>query len=353
MSASNDRNHPLLRRKQDGDCVIAAIICHLTNASGDAMFDRSTMSKAAATLVATFAAALPVVAGAQQKVTFQSNWFAQAEHGGLYQAVAEGTYKKYGLDVTVKMGGPQVNGLQLLAAGQVDIFMGFDIQNYKAWEQGIQAVSVGTFFQKDPIVVIAHSDVKTFADLKSKTVLVSTDGQTNWWPWAKAKYGFKDEQTRPYTFNVQPFVANKNFAQQGYLTSETLAVQKAGVKDAKVFLLADLVVVAGTVVQFDVVGAVPVPGPAAARVEDHDLIVVELPSALVVIGNDDHRRHACQRRRQLAVGQSPVPTDQSCPQPPRGEVDDREVGAVAPEPHHVVANAHARRGEPGCALVRG
>ena len=208
------------------------------------MFDRSfafaalpkTVLAAALLGCISFAGA----AHAQQKVTFQTNWFAQAEHGGLYQAVAEGTFKKYGLDVTIKMGGPQLNGLQLLAAGNVDIFMGFDIQNYKAWEQGIQAVSVGTFFQKDPIVVIAHSDVKTFADLKGKTILVSTDGQTNWWPWAKAKYGFKDEQTRPYTFNVQPFVANKNAAQQGYLTSETLAVQKAGIKDAKVFLLADL-----------------------------------------------------------------------------------------------------------------
>ena len=197
----------------------------------------SAISKAA--LAIAFAVA-PTLAFAQQKVTFQTNWFAQAEHGGLYQAVAEGTYKKYGLDVTVKMGGPQVNGLQLLAVGQVDIFMGFDIQNYKAWEQGVQAVSVGTFFQKDPIVVIAHNDVKTFADLKGKTVLVSSDGQTNWWPWAKAKYGFKDEQTRPYTFNVQPFVADKKIAMQGYLTSETLAVQKGGVKDAKVFLLADL-----------------------------------------------------------------------------------------------------------------
>ena len=206
---------------------------------------RPTMQKAVFALVSrtTLAIALitaPTLAAAQQKVTFQSNWFAQAEHGGLYQALAEGTFKKYGLDVTIKMGGPQINGLQLLAVGQVDIFMGFDIQNYKAWEQGVQAVSVGTFFQKDPIVVIAHSDVKTFADLKSKTVLVSTDGQTNWWPWAKAKYGFKDEQTRPYTFNVQPFVADKNLAMQGYLTSETLAVQKGGVKDAKVFLLADL-----------------------------------------------------------------------------------------------------------------
>ena len=203
------------------------------------------MQKAVVTIVSRAALAIaviavPTLAAAQQKVTFQSNWYAQAEHGGLYQAVAEGTYKKYGLDVTVKMGGPQVNGLQLLAVGQVDLFMGFDIQNYKAWEQGVQAVSVGTFFQKDPVVVIAHNDVKTFADLKGKTVLVSTDGQTNWWPWARAKYGFKDEQTRPYTFNVQPFVADKKIAMQGYLTSETLAVQKGGVKDANVFLLADL-----------------------------------------------------------------------------------------------------------------
>ena len=97
---------------------------------------RPTMQKAVFALVSrtTLAIALitaPTLAAAQQKVTFQSNWFAQAEHGGLYQALAEGTFKKYGLDVTIKMGGPQINGLQLLAVGQVDIFMGFDIQNYK------------------------------------------------------------------------------------------------------------------------------------------------------------------------------------------------------------------------------
>ena len=201
---------------------------------------RALVATVSRTALAIAVIAAPTLAAAQQKVTFQSNWYAQAEHGGLYQAFAEGTYKKYGLDVTVKMGGPQVNGLQLLAVGQVDIYMGSDIQNYKAWEQGVQAVSVGTFFQKDPVVVIAHNDVKAFADLKGKTVLVGADGQSTWWSWARAKYGFKDEQTRPYTFNVQPFVADQNIAMQGYLTSEPLAVQKGGVKDAKVFLLADL-----------------------------------------------------------------------------------------------------------------
>ena len=108
---------------------------------------RTTMSKAA---FAIAFALTPTLATAQQKVTFQSNWFAQAEHGGLYQALAEGTYKKYGLDVTVKMGGPQVNGLQLLAVGLVVIFMGFDIQNYKAWEQGCKRSASARFLRKTP-----------------------------------------------------------------------------------------------------------------------------------------------------------------------------------------------------------
>ena len=113
------------------------------------MFSRLTMPKA---LLSAMLLMSSTFASAQQKVTFQSNWFAQAEHGGLYQALAEGTFKKHGLDVTIKMGGPQINGLQLLAVGQVDIFMGFDIQNYKAWEQGVQAVSVGTFFRRIPLL---------------------------------------------------------------------------------------------------------------------------------------------------------------------------------------------------------
>ncbi|MDM0108137.1 ABC transporter substrate-binding protein [Variovorax sp. J22R24] len=184
-------------------------------------------SLAAAALA--FVAAAP--AQAQDKFTYMTNWYAQAEHGGFYQAVAQGIYKKYGLDVTIKMGGPQVNITQMMAAGQADCIMGSsDIQMMQVREGGVPVVNVAAFFQKDPQVLIAHDDVKKFEDLKGKTILIGSQANRGYWPWLKAKFGLTDEQTRPYTFNIQPFVADKNTAQQGYLTSEPYAIQKAGVK---------------------------------------------------------------------------------------------------------------------------
>jgi NitT/TauT family transport system substrate-binding protein len=178
-------------------------------------------------------------AQAQEKFTYMTNWYAQAEHGGFYQAVATGIYKKYGLDVTVKMGGPQVNIMQLMAAGQADCIMGSsDLQMVIARSGGLPVVTVAASFQKDPQVLIAHDDVNSFEEMKGKTILIAPSAQRGYWLWLKGKYGFQDSQTRPYTFNIQPFVADTNAVQQGYLTSEPFAIQKAGVK-AKAFLFAD------------------------------------------------------------------------------------------------------------------
>jgi len=174
---------------------------------------------------------------AQDKLTFLTSWFAQAEHGGFYQALATGAYKKQGLDVTVRMGGPQLNGQQLLAAGQVDLLMGYDFQVLKAIEQDIPLVTVGTSFQYDLQGIMAHEDVKTLGDLKGRTILIAASARSSWWPWLKSKYGYSDDQIRPYTFNLQPFFADKMIAQQGYLSSEPFQAEKAGVK-ARFFLFA-------------------------------------------------------------------------------------------------------------------
>lgn len=192
------------------------------------------------TLIATACGlALAGGAAAQEKVTYMTNWYAQAEHGGFYQAVATGIYKKYGLDVTIKMGGPQVNIMQMLGAGQTDCIMGSsDLQIMVARSNGLPVVTLAASFQKDPQVLIAHEDVKSFADMKGKTILIASSARQGYWLWLKNKYGFDDSQTKPYTFNIQPFVADKNTVQQGYLTSEPFAVQKAGVK-ANTFLFAD------------------------------------------------------------------------------------------------------------------
>jgi NitT/TauT family transport system substrate-binding protein len=176
-------------------------------------------------------------AGAADKITFLTSWFAQAEHGGFYQAKATGIYQKAGLDATVRMGGPQVNGMQLLLAGEVDVMMGYDIQVLKALEQGLPVITVGTSFQYDLQGMLTHDDVQSLADLKNKTILVATSGRTTWWPWLKKKYGYTDEQTKPYTFNLQPFFADKNIAQQGYPSSEPFQAMQKGIPH-KFFLFA-------------------------------------------------------------------------------------------------------------------
>jgi NitT/TauT family transport system substrate-binding protein len=168
---------------------------------------------------------------AADKVTFLTSWYAQAEHGGFYQAKATGLYQQAGLDVTIKMGGPQINGLQLLLAGETDFLMSYDFSVLKAVEQNLPVVTVGTSFQFDLQGMMTHDNVKSLADLKGKTILVATAGRTSWWPWLKAKYGYSDEQTKPYTFNLQPFFADKNVVQQAYPSSEPF---QAKVKDVPV-----------------------------------------------------------------------------------------------------------------------
>ena len=183
----------------------------------------------------------PLAAGgaaAQEKFVYQTNWYAQAEHGGFYQALAEGTYKKHGLDVTIKMGGPQLNGLQVMVGGGADCLMSTDMAILLARNTGVPVTTVASIFQKDPQVLIAHEDVKSFEDLKGKTIFIGAASHRTFWPWLKARYGLSDSQVRPYTFNIQPFIADKNSAMQGFLTSEPFAIQKAGVK-ANVLMFSD------------------------------------------------------------------------------------------------------------------
>jgi len=178
---------------------------------------------------------------AEDKVSLGTNWKAQAEHGGFYQAVAAGIYKKHGLDVTIRMGGPQVNSPQLLAAGVIDFNIGsssFGALNYV--KNGVPMVSVAALFQKDPQVLMAHPGQgnDTVAAMKGKPILVGAGSRATFWNFLKARYGYTDDQIRPYTFNMAPFLADKTAIQQAYVTSEVYSVEKAGVKPV-VLLLAD------------------------------------------------------------------------------------------------------------------
>jgi NitT/TauT family transport system substrate-binding protein len=174
------------------------------------------------------------------KVSYQTNWRAQAEHGGFYFAVANGLYKKYGIEADIRMGGPQQNPSQLLLGGRVDMIMSNSFEAINYVKENIPFLCIGSIFQKDPQVLISHPGVghDTLAALKGKPILVGAAGRTSFWPFLKAKFGFSEDQARPYTFNMAPFLADKQISQQGFLSSEPFAIEQAGVKPV-IHLLAD------------------------------------------------------------------------------------------------------------------
>ena len=200
-----------------------------------------------------FAAALSVMPDAAQekggagpqkldKVSFGTNWVAEAEHGGFFQAVADGTYKKYGLDVTIVPGGPNDNNRMLLIAGKIDFFMAANtLMSFDAVVNNVPVVTVAAIFQKDPQVFLTHPEAKItkLEELKPLTLFISKEGITSYFQWLKSEYGFSEKNVRPYTFNAQPFIANPQSAMQGYVTSEPFAVEKAAGFKPGVLLLAD------------------------------------------------------------------------------------------------------------------
>jgi NitT/TauT family transport system substrate-binding protein len=176
------------------------------------------------------------------KVSFGTNWVAEAEHGGFFQAVADGTYAKYGLDVTIVPGGPNDNNRMLLIAGKLDFFMAANtLMSFDAVANNVPVVTVAAIFQKDPQVLLTHpeSKITKLEDLKPLTLFVSKEGISSYFQWLKSEYGFSEEKVRPYTFNPQPFLANKQSAMQGYVTSEPYAIEKSAGFKPGIILLAD------------------------------------------------------------------------------------------------------------------
>ena len=200
---------------------------------------RKTLSAAVAAAALSLA---PGLSSAADKVVMATNWLAQGGHGGFYQAQADGTYARYGLDVEIMMGGPQMNNRPMLPAGRVDFLMtGNLLLSFDNVRNDIPTVVVAAFFQKDPQAMLAHRGVYEggFAGLaKAPTVLVSKDGQFSFWRWMVAEHGFRDEQLRPYGYNLAQFLSDTSIVQQGYATAEPLYAAAAGA-EVDTYLLAD------------------------------------------------------------------------------------------------------------------
>jgi NitT/TauT family transport system substrate-binding protein len=184
----------------------------------------------------------PAFACAATHITFVTDWKAQAEHGGFYESLAEGLYAKAGLDVSILEGGPSVNVPAILAGGAADFGIGSNgFIPLNLVSEGVKIKTVMAVFQKDPQVLIAHqrNDVRSLADMKGKPIMIADASRVAFWPWLKAKFAFSDRQIRKYTFNLAPFLVDRDAIQEGYLTSEPYTIEHEGHIKPEVFLLAD------------------------------------------------------------------------------------------------------------------
>jgi NitT/TauT family transport system substrate-binding protein len=207
--------------------------------------DRRAVVRAAAGSV--LAGSLLVPLGRQpraqtlDKVSFLTDWRAQAEHGGYYQAIAAGLYRKAGIDCDLRQGGPSLNSSQLLLAGRVDMVMSSSFEAFAYVREGAPFFTIAAIFQKDPQVLIGHPDTgfDSFEALKGRTILIGSGGRVTYWPYLRRKYGLFDSQVRPYNFSMAPFLADKNVVQQGFLTSEPYSIAQALGRPPSVLLIAD------------------------------------------------------------------------------------------------------------------
>lgn len=205
---------------------------------------RQAMMRIAAILVGVMTLTTAGGAMALDEVSFGTNWLAEAEHGGFYQALADGTYEKYGLKVTIVQGGPQAANRALMLAGKTQFYMaGNLLKSFSAAQEGVPVVEIAAIFQKEPQVLIAHpeSGIDTLADFaKVPAIFMGRDGFASYFQWMKSVFpGFRDEQYKPYTFNSAPFLADKKSAQQGYISSDPFEIERQAGFKPKVFLLAD------------------------------------------------------------------------------------------------------------------
>lgn len=161
-------------------------------------------------------------------VTLQTDWYPQPEHGGFYTALLKGYYKAEGLDVTIVPGGPFVIGDQQLASGAANFSMSSSDAVLVAASHGLPLVAVAATLQSDPQGIMVHKDspVHTFVDLNGHTVAVKAG--SIWFQYLVKKYNLDTVREIPATFSVANFLADPNYIQQAFVTSEPYFANKGG-----------------------------------------------------------------------------------------------------------------------------
>lgn len=173
------------------------------------------------------------------KVKLVLNWVPEPEFGGFYAARENGSYDKQGLEVEIMGGGAGVPVVQMVAGGQADFGISGADEVLTARARGADIVAVYAIYQKSPQGIMARPErAKTLADVFAGGTLAIEPG-LSYALFLKDKYTFDKVKVVPYDGGVARFMADKDFAQQCFVTSEPLAARKQGIKDLNVFLVAD------------------------------------------------------------------------------------------------------------------
>ncbi|MBV9809164.1 MAG: ABC transporter substrate-binding protein [Solirubrobacterales bacterium] len=111
-------------------------------------------------------------ASSVQQLTLMLDWFPNADHAGIYQALAEGDFAKAGLKVHVQVPSDPAAPLRLLAAAKVDAAISYEPELLLARNQGQALVSVAAIVQKPltSIVSVGSKHITTPAQLRGKRV---------------------------------------------------------------------------------------------------------------------------------------------------------------------------------------
>lgn len=170
-------------------------------------------------------------------VTLLNDWYAQPEHGGFYQAFAEGYYAEAGLDVTIIPGGPNTMAAQKIATQQVEFSIGRADEIITQISNGVPLVIVGALMQHDPQALMVHeeSGIESFKDLDNRSVMTTPGAAMI--KFLEKRYDITIN-TMPVDYGMSRFLADKNFIQQCFITNEPYYIRKQG-GNPKTLLLAD------------------------------------------------------------------------------------------------------------------
>ena len=181
----------------------------------------------------------PAGDGGLTKIVFQADWYPQPEHGGFYTALAKGYYRDEGLDMTILPGGPYISVEKQVSAGSAQFGMGSSDKVLESNAEGQTLVAVAATMQHDPqgIMVRKDSPIHSFADLNGHSVAIKV-GESTWFEFVVKRFQLNNVHVVPAMMNVANFVADPQYIQQAFATSEPFFAHQAGV-ETRVLLVSD------------------------------------------------------------------------------------------------------------------